>query len=143
MLSAFLFAAPVGVLIGGWVADRSARHDRIAVLSFVAMGGVFAVVAMTRLPLALLAVLFAAGGLASGLVAPSRDMMIRALAPPGEIGKVFGFVSSGFNIGGVFAPVCFGYLLDQTAPDSRFWAVSVASLLTVATVLLASRPARR
>ena len=30
---------------------------------------------------------------------PSRDMLVRAATPPGAYGRVFGFVSTGFNIG--------------------------------------------
>jgi hypothetical protein len=39
---------------------------------------------------------------------PSRDMIVRAVTPPGAYGRVFGFVSSGFNIGVliVFYLVC-------------------------------------
>ena len=91
VLTAYLFASPIGVLLGGWVADRTRHHDRFADLSLQAI-----------------AVLFAVAGLANGLVAPSRDMMIRSVTPPGEMGKVFGFVSVGYNIGGVVAPVMFG-----------------------------------
>ena len=33
------------------------------------------------------------------------------------MGKVFGFVAVGFNVGGLLAPPLFGYLLDHT--DAR------------------------
>ncbi|GMQ75456.1 MAG: hypothetical protein BMS9Abin01_0706 [Gammaproteobacteria bacterium] len=45
---------------------------------------------------------------------------VRSVTPPGEIGKVFGFVSIGYNIGGVVAPVMFGYLLDRADPGLLF-----------------------
>ena len=39
-----------------------------------------------------------------GIATPSRDMLVRAATPPGAFGRVFGFVSSGFNIGSMMAP---------------------------------------
>ena len=112
MLSAYLFASPVGVLAGGWVADRiKRRHDVFAAMCFVAIAACIGAVAVLRLPLAATGVLFAVTGLFSGMVSPSRDMLIRSMSPPGEIAKVFGFVSTGFNLGGIAAPVMFGYLL--------------------------------
>lgn len=137
ILSAFLFAGPVGVLLGGWVADRIRHHARFTAVCFVLVAGAAFLIVSVDLPYALLLVVFMLAGLFSGAVAPSRDMMIRALAPPGEMGKVFGFVSTGFNIGSMVAPVMYGYLLDQSQPAAVFWVVGVVSLLTVGTVLFA------
>ena len=139
LISGYLFAAPVGVLIGGWLADRTARHDRLTAVCFIVVGVVLAIIAATELPLGAVAALFAVVGLFFGLVAPSRDMMIRAITPPGETGKVFGFVSVGFNIGGIVAPPVFGYLLDTGDPKLLFWAVGVVSMVTIATVLETGR----
>jgi MFS family permease len=142
VLSAYLFASPIGVLLGGLVADRTVHHDRFAAMCFVIIALMIFTVAATDLPLHLIAVLFAIAGLANGLVAPSRDMMIRAVTPPGEMGKVFGFVSTGYNIGGVVAPVMFGYLLDHTDPGLLFWVVGAISLSTVVTVLVTGHRGR-
>jgi len=142
VLSAFLFAGPVGVLLGGYVADRTPHHDRFAALCFIVMAAMVFTVAAMDLSLSTIAVLFAIAGLFNGLVAPSRDMMIRAVTPPGEMGKVFGFVSIGYNIGGIVGPVMFGYLLDHADPGLLFWAVGAISLTTVATVLVTGRQSR-
>lgn len=142
VLSAYLFASPIGVLLGGWVADRTPHHDRFAAACFAVIAGMIFTVAAVELPLQAIAVLFAVAGLANGLVAPSRDMMIRSVTPPGEMGKVFGFVSVGYNLGGVVAPVMFGYLLDHADPGLLFWLVGAISLSTVATVLVTGRHGR-
>jgi MFS family permease len=142
VLSAYLFAAPIGVLLGGWVADRTPHHDRFAAACFGVIAAMIFTVAAVEPPLQVVAVLFAVAGLANGLVAPSRDMMIRSVTPPGEMGKVFGFVSVGYNIGGVVAPVMFGYLLDHADPGLFFWLVGAISLSTVATVLVTGRHGR-
>lgn len=142
VLSAFLFAGPIGVLLGGYVADRTHHHDRFAALCFVVMAAMIFTVAAMDLSLRTITVLFAVAGLFNGLVAPSRDMMIRAVTPPGEMGKVFGFVSIGYNIGGIVGPVMFGYLLDNADPGLLFWAVGAISLTTVATVLVTGHQSR-
>ena len=144
VLTAYLFASPVGVLAGGWVADRiRRRHDAFAALCIVIVAVCIAVVAAFRPPLASIAAIFVVAGFFSGMVAPSRDMLIRSMTPPGEIAKVFGFVSTGFNLGGIVAPVMFGFLLDRSDPGSVFWVVSLVSLATVLTVLTTGRARHR
>jgi MFS family permease len=142
VLSAFLFASPVGVLLGGWVADRTVHHDRFAASCFVVIAAMIFMVAAIEMSLETIAIVFAVAGLANGLVAPSRDMLIRAVTPPGEMGKVFGFVSVGYNIGGIIAPVMFGYILDHADPGLLFWLVGAISLSTVATVMVTGRQGR-
>ena len=143
VLSAYLFASPVGVLAGGWVADRiKRRHDAFAAMCFVVTAVCIGAVAVFRLPLAAIGVLFAVTGLFSGMVAPSRDMLIRSMSPPGEIAKVFGFVSTGFNLGGMTAPVMFGFLLDRSDPGILFWVVAIVYLATVFTVMTTGQARR-
>ena len=149
VLTAYLFATPAGVLAGGWAADRiRRRHDAFAAACLVVVAACVGAVAAFRPPLAIVALLFVFAGFFSGMVAPSRDMLIRSMSPPGEIAKVFGFVSTGFNFGGIAAPVMFGFLLDRSDPGIVFWTVALVSLATVFTVLTtgkarARRPGRR
>ena len=143
VLSAYLFASPVGVLAGGRVADRiRRRHDAFAATCIVLVAVCIGAVAALRPPLALIAVLFVVAGFFSGMVAPSRDMLIRSMSPPGEIAKVFGFVSTGFNLGGIVAPVLFGFMLDRSDPGNVFWTVALVSFATVFTVLTTGRARR-
>ena len=143
VLSAYLFASPAGVLAGGWVADRiKRRHDAFAAMCFVVTAVCIGAVAVFPLPLAAIGVLFAVTGLFSGMVAPSRDMLIRSMSPPGEIAKVFGFVSTGFNLGGMTAPVIFGFLLDRSDPGILFWVVAIVYLATVFTVMTTGQARR-
>jgi MFS family permease len=143
VLSAYLFASPVGVLAGGFAADRSSRHDLIATGCFVGTGAFAFAIAAFDLPLLVIGLLFAVAGFCSGFVTPARDMMIRAITPPGQMGKVFGFVSTGFNVGGVVAPILYGWLLDHSAPRNLFWVTGVVALLTVVTVLVTGLQRRR
>ena len=144
VLTAYLFANPIGVLAGGWVADRiKRRHDAFAAMCFVVMAVCMGVVAAFSLPLAVIGVLFAVTGLFCGMVSPSRDMLIRSMSPPGEIAKVFGFVSTGFNLGGIVAPVAFGFILDRSDPGVLFWVVAGVILASVFTVMTTGRARRK
>ena len=143
VLSAYLFGAPLGVLSGGFAVNRIVRHDLVAAGCFVCVACCIFTVAAFALPLPLIGILFAAAGFCTGFVAPQRDMMIRGVTPPGQMGKVFGFVSTGFNIGGIVAPILYGWLLDHSSPRNIFWASGTLALLTVATVLVTGVEQRR
>jgi len=79
-------------------------------------------------------VLMGLSGFCVGATYPSRDMLVRAVTPPGAFGKVFGFVSTGFNIGASIAPIMYGMLMDKGEPRAVFLVSAAVSLLCVATV---------
>ena len=143
VLLAYLFANPVGVLAGGWIADSIKRHDVFAAACFVGVALPLFAIAGLDLPLIVVAAALFVVGFLNGVVSPSRDMLIRAMTPPGQMGKVFGFVSTGFNIGGIIAPPAFGWLLDQGNPTSVYWGAGLVALLTVPTVLVTGLQGRR
>ena len=146
LVACYLFASPFGVLAGGWIADHIRRHDWFAAGCFFIVGLSITLVALTDLPWFAIGALLAVGGFCAGAVSPSRDMLIRAITPPGQMGKVFGFVSTGFNIGGIVAPPLFGAMIDNAEPRSVFWITGLIAFATIATVLLTgnqSRNARR
>lgn len=143
LVSAYLFASPIGVLAGGYSADRISRHDLVAAtcIAIIALC-IFAIAAFDP-PLLVIGMLLAVAGFCTGYIAPARDMLIRAIAPPGNVGKVFGFVSVGFDISGVMAPVLYGWVLDHSNPRNVFWASGAMAVLTILTVLGAGRAGRR
>ncbi len=130
-LSAFLLLSAFGVLAGGIVADRTRRHGHVAAAAFVVQAGLVALVGLVPLPGALLVAVMGAAGFLSGLIAPSRDMLVRASAPPGAVGRVFGIVSVGFNIGGTAGPMLYGWLMDRGLPLAVFGVSVGFMLLTV------------
>jgi FSR family fosmidomycin resistance protein-like MFS transporter len=141
-LSVYLFVSALGVLAGGWAADRTDRHDWLVGACMVLVAIMVAPVAAFTPSLVLVSVLLGVAGFFSGAVAPSRDMMVRAITPPGASGKVFGFVTTGFNIGGLITPLIFGMVMDHSEPRLVFWLVAILSLLTVITVFGTGRHAR-
>jgi sugar phosphate permease len=140
-LTGFMAGATSGVLLGGWVADRSDRHLAFtAILTIVAAALVLLVSLQTMGEATTVAVLFAAGLLIGASRTP-RDVMLKDASPPDQIGKVFGFVSAGLPLGGALAPVPFGYIFDQGRPDLVLMLVAVvllASLLFVGTARASS-----
>ncbi len=142
-LTVYLAASAIGVLAGGWVADRTHRHHHVVGVSFLLVALFAALIPELLPPLAITAGLFALAGFFSGVVAPSRDMMVRAVTPPGASGKVFGFVTTGFNIGGIAGPLLFGVVLDYGAPGLVFWTIAALSLLTLGVVYGTARSGPR
>jgi MFS family permease len=67
-------------------------------------------------------------------------MLVRKAAPPGSAGRVFGIVSTGFNIGGIVGPLLFGWLMDNGAPRAIF---GVAVAFMIATAVFAVVEGRR
>jgi MFS transporter, FSR family, fosmidomycin resistance protein len=140
-LSSFLLLSALGVLVGGLLVGRTARHGTVASLGLLAMGLAVLLVGAADLGTVLLILAMAAGGLANGIVMPSRDMIVREVTPPGSFGKVFGFVTTGFNIGGIVAPPIYGALMDHGHPRAVFLLVGISSLVAIVTVATRARPA--
>jgi MFS family permease len=134
-LTAYLLAGATGILAGGVIAARTARHDLVAICGMAVSAAFMFVIASAWLPAAVLPLLCAAAGFATGMTNPSRDMIVRATTPPGATGKVYGFVYSGLDVGSMMTPVFFGWLLDGGRPGLVFYSVVVSALLTIATVL--------
>ena len=82
-------------------------------------------------------------GFLSGMISPSRDMLVRAASPPGAFGRVFGIVTTGFNIGGAVGPMMGGWIMDHGLPRWVFYVSVGFMLLTAAMGLASERRARR
>jgi len=134
-LTSYLLGGAAGILTGGFVAVRTARHDLVAIAGMAVSAGFMFLIASAWLPAAALPALCAAAGFSTGLTNPSRDLIVRATTPPGATGKVYGFVYSGLDVGSMVTPVYFGWLLDGGRPSIVFYTVVVTAILTIATVL--------
>jgi MFS family permease len=134
-LTAFLMLSAFGVLVGGFLADRTRRHGDVAACAFALTALLTLLVAVADLGALTLMLVLGAAGFLSGVIAPSRDMMVQAAAPPGGSGRAFGIVSTGFNIGGAIGPLLFGWILDHGAPRWVFGAAVGFMLLTVVVAL--------
>ncbi len=138
-LTAFLGFSAVGVLAGGLLADRTQRHGQVAAACFAINAAIVLVIAAVNLPSLLLMAAMALAGFFGGVIAPSRDMMVRNAAPAGAAGRAFGIVSTGFNLGGIVSPLLFGWIMDQSLPHWVFGASVVFMILTVLLALVTDR----
>ena len=138
-LTAFLGFSAVGVLAGGFLADHTQRHGQIAAACFAVNAVIVFVIATINLPSLLLTAAMASAGFLSGVIAPSRDMLVRNAAPAGAAGRAFGIVSTGFNVGGIISPLLFGWIMDQNLPHWVFGASVIFMILTVLLALVTDR----
>ena len=138
-LTAFLGFSAVGVLAGGFLADRTRRHGQVAAACFAINAALVLVIATVDLPSLLLTAALGMAGFLGGVIAPSRDMLVRNAAPAGAAGRAFGIVSTGFNLGGIVSPLLFGWIMDQNAPHWVFGASVVFMMLTVLLALVTDR----
>ncbi len=139
-LTAFLLLSSFGVLAGGFIASRTTRHSLVAIWGVIITGSALILIANVDLGAILLVVAMAVGGFFSGAIMPSRDMIVREVTPPGSFGKVFGFVTTGFNIGGVVSPLIFGAIMDHGNPRLVFLVIGAFCLMAIVTVVTRPRP---
>jgi len=133
-LTAFLGASAAGVLAGGYLADRTQRHGQVAAACFAINAVIILVIATISLPSVVLTIAMGVAGFLGGVIAPSRDMLVRNAAPPGAAGRAFGIVSTGFNFSGILSPLLYGWIMDQNMPH---WVFGTSVAFMILTVLLA------
>jgi MFS transporter, FSR family, fosmidomycin resistance protein len=131
-LTAYMVGAGAGVLLGGWTVERFRSHVGVVVAALTAFSAVL-VLLLALIPLtgAIAMSLMFASGVALGASRTPRDIMLTDASPPGDIGKVFGFVSSGLPLGAALTPVPFGYLMDHGGGN---WVLVAISVLLVASI---------
>jgi MFS family permease len=129
-LTAYMLCGALGMLVGGFVAARTANSDRVVAIAMAVAAVLLALCGTGLLGATLTMVVLAGTGFAIGIGGPSRDMMIKKATPKGATGRVYGMVYSGLDVGFAVSPILFGTFMD------RGW--YGATLLGAATVLLLS-----
>jgi len=142
-LTAFIVAAGAGMLAGGFVAAATPRHEWVAAAGTIAAGLVSALLAVQVVPEGLAGPLACAAGFAIGVVAPSRDMLVRASTPVGATGRAYGIVYSGVDVGAALGPLFVGAWLDRAMPGAAYATVAVALFITAGVGLAIALLARR
>jgi MFS transporter, FSR family, fosmidomycin resistance protein len=134
-VSVYLIGSASGILIGGFLADRTQQHHRVAMAGVGVTSALMLVLSNTSAGSWLIMPIMLIAGASNGLTAPSRDVLIRRTAQGAGLGSVFGFVYSGFDLGSATAPFLFGILLDRQATHHVFLGVAIAFALAVFTVM--------
>lgn len=142
-LTAFLVGIALGVLGGGVVADKTEKHAEVAIVGFLCCAIVTIAIGTFNLGGYAIAALLGLAGFCSGLIMPSRDMLVRRAAPPGAMGRTFGIVTTGFNIGGTVGPMLYGFMMDRGQPRDIYYAGAAFMLVTVALAFFTQRQEMR
>ena len=136
IVTGFMLCGAAGMVLGGFLASRAERLERLIGACLVASALVLALVGTGWLPGTVALVVAAAAGFGTGLAGPSRDMLIKRAAPPGATGRVYGTVYSGLDIGFALAAPVFGALMDHHLPAGVFLGASLTLLAGVGSALL-------
>ena len=137
VLTGYLFGVVGGILLGGFIAEKFSRHMVIVTGAHMVIVASVILPAVVMVPGAMLVVMLVITGIGMGAVLTPRDLMIRAFTPPGESGKVFGFIFVGYSIGGGVVPVLFGWFLDHDQAAMIFVMAALFALGSLAAVAMA------
>lgn len=130
-ITVYMLASATGMLTGGWLVTRNLRVEANITLA-LGLSAVAALLISLNLVSATCAfILIGLMGFGSGLSGPSRDLMIRAAAPPGATGRVYGVVYSGLDLGIAAGPVVFGKMLDHGYFSAVFGGIAICLVLAM------------
>lgn len=115
-LSAYLLGGAVGILLGGFLAQKG-EHDYL-ISGALGVAALLAILLATvHLPTWCVMPLMAGIGFCTGVAGPSRDLLVRKAATArfgqAAYGRVYGFVYSGLDAGLATAPLIFGGFMDN------------------------------
>ncbi|MGY9006422.1 MAG: MFS transporter [Alphaproteobacteria bacterium] len=135
-LTVYLVGSAIGVLAGGFIVDKTPRHEFLAVTVLISSGLLLILLGTLTLPLFGIIILMSCIGLFQGALRPARDMLMRAVIPRESFGKAIGMVATGAAFGGASAPVIFGWILDSGNPSWLFYVLAGCLAILVVTVLI-------
>lgn len=133
--TAYMLASAGGMLLGGFLGAGAKKHDRTVALAFAAAALLALVLAAGAGPAWMALPLMGLIGFCSGIAGPSRDLMIRAAAPKGATGRVYGVVYSGLDSGLAIGPLLFGAAMDAGRPGWVFAGIAFFQALAIATAV--------
>ena len=134
-LTAYMLAQAGGMLAGGFLAARTTYHERVIAGAFTVSGALCVLVGTGSLAPALTVLMLALIGFGAGIAGPSRDLLVRAAAPRGATGRVYGVVYSGLDVGMSIAPLLFGAMMDSNHPGWVFAAIGLFQAMALFTAL--------
>jgi FSR family fosmidomycin resistance protein-like MFS transporter len=142
VLFAYMAGISIGVLVGGYVADKIKHMEMVATVGYLVSIIMVCIIGMNFLSFSIAAIALVIAGFMSGIVMPSRDVLVRAVTPKGNAGKAFGFVNSGFGFGGMVAPIIYGGIMDSGQVTNIYFATAVFMFFAIVTAVAAGRYAR-
>lgn len=140
-VTAYLLGGTAGIVIGGFLAVRTSRHDRVAATGLLLGAALLALVSANAVPLPWIVPVFVVIGLFIGATGPSRDLIVRNATPKGAAGRVYGFVYSGLDLGAMLGPIWMGVMLDHGLAREVFFVIGGLFVIAIATVVQVRRAA--
>jgi MFS family permease len=131
----YMLAGALGMLVGGFIAARSAHSDRVVAICMAMGAALFALCGTGWLGANATMVILASSGFAIGIGGPSRDMMIKRATPKGATGRVYGLVYSGLDTGFALSPLVFGGLMDRGMYGATLLGAAAVLMLSVVAAL--------
>lgn len=125
-LSGYMVGGALGMVGGGFLVSAGPHSEKIVAASFLAAGGVLALIALQIVPAMFAVPLVILAGFCAGVAGPSRDMLVRRVAPKGATGSVYGLVYSGMDTGSALAPLAFGALFDAGLRQAPYFGALLA-----------------
>jgi MFS transporter, FSR family, fosmidomycin resistance protein len=141
-ITAYMVCSAGAMVFGGFLASDPARCERVVAAGFGMAALIALAIGFGPVPAAAVPVLFGAMGFASGLAAPSRDMLVKRSTPENATGRVYGVVYSGLDVGQALAPLMFGALMDHARYREVWLALVLLQLLLIASAFNVRRVRR-
>jgi MFS family permease len=127
-----------GVLFGGYLAAKLKAPERIVSTCLSITIAMSLLLASGLISAAVIPFIFCALGFGYGVVAPSRDLLVKAVTPKGVAGRVYGIVYSGIDLGAAVGPFIFGLFMDAGLPQALFLGIAIFQLMIIPTVFKVS-----
>ncbi|QWE21054.1 MFS transporter [Polynucleobacter sp. AP-Kolm-20A-A1] len=131
-----------GVLFGGYLAAKLQAPERIVSICLSITVVMCLLLATGIMSIDLIPIIFFALGFGYGVVAPSRDLLVKKATPQGVAGRVYGIVYSGIDLGAAVGPFIFGFFMDAGLPKALFLGIVVFQLMIIPTVFKVSSTSR-
>jgi FSR family fosmidomycin resistance protein-like MFS transporter len=112
-LTVYMVCSAGGMVLGGFLAADPQRCERVVATGFGIAALIALAIGFAPVPALAVPALFGVMGFASGIAAPSRDLLVKRSTPDNATGRVYGVVYSGLDIGQALAPLAFGALMDS------------------------------
>ena len=112
-LTVYMVCSAGGMVLGGFLAADPQRCEKVVAAGFGLAALIALAIGFSPVPALAVPALFGAMGFASGIAAPSRDLLVKRSSPENATGRVYGVVYSGLDIGQALSPLLFGTLMDH------------------------------
>ena len=137
-LTLLALGSAVGVLLGGYLAAKLQAPEKIVSACLSLTIAMCLLLATGLISIDLIPIIFCVLGFGYGVVAPSRDLLVKQATPKGVAGRVYGIVYSGIDLGAAVGPFIFGFFMDAGLPKALFLGIVLFQLMIIPTVFKVS-----